>query len=351
MEMPIRPNHGSSEDWEHMDDQGETPSDILRRLEALVTHPREELGIEIKGWLDLDNKVEQADMAKALLALANSGGGFVLCGFTEVDNEYVPTTPRPSDLSKYSQDAINGIVQSYAHPPFHCQVYHVRHPDTGLTYPVVRVPGGHRTPIRSQRDGPEQKHVRMNTYYIRRPGPKSEAPQTAQEWDDLIARCIRAAREELLDSIRHILTGYGGQEPSGTPSPANPETMTDNQLTSWIEQCLERFEALCREELVGEEPSRYAHGTWLVAYSVSGQFERPDLSRFMQIVREVQGHETGWPPWWVPNREDWRPHPYNGVIECWMREDHDKTHEGASSDFWRASPQTADVPVAWLPGR
>src|SRR5260370_41892753 len=97
----------------------------------------------------------------------------------------------------YSQDCINGIVAGYADPVFHCEVDHVPRA-MDQAYPLVRVPGRHRVPIRSKRDDPERKHVRINTYYIRRPGPASEPPQSAREWDELIRRCVLSAREELL---------------------------------------------------------------------------------------------------------------------------------------------------------
>ena len=47
----------------------------------------------------------------------------------------------------------------------------------------------------------------MNSTYIRRPGPKSEAPQSAQEWDDLFARCLAGRKDELLEGIRNTLSG------------------------------------------------------------------------------------------------------------------------------------------------
>jgi hypothetical protein len=52
-----------------------------RQLESLTRNPREELGVELKGWLDLSQGEHRADLAKALMALTNHGGGYVLLGY------------------------------------------------------------------------------------------------------------------------------------------------------------------------------------------------------------------------------------------------------------------------------
>lgn len=47
------------------------------RLADLLLDPREALDVEIKGWLDLAGSDEhKATLAKAILALANHGGGY-----------------------------------------------------------------------------------------------------------------------------------------------------------------------------------------------------------------------------------------------------------------------------------
>ncbi|MEW6771698.1 MAG: RNA-binding domain-containing protein [Bacillota bacterium] len=302
----------------------------LRQLRLLVDFPREELDIEIKGWLDLSSEQDRANLAKAIIAIANSGGGFILCGFQDEGGSWKPAYPRPGSLDSYSQDNINGIVQRYAEPAFHCSVHHVERSDTKEYFPVIIVPGNHTVPIRAKRDGPDLAHIRQNVYYIRRPGPNSEPPQTAREWDELIGRCIRAAKEELLEDIRQIIYGV-----SRTASSTTGEDAFD-KLRQWEKGCLERWEQLVKERLSEEKPSRYEHGIWTVSYLVEGTFEPPALEEFRDILDRARGHETGWPPWWVPTRKEIAPYPYEGTIECWLGE---PGKEAAYSDFWRASPQ------------
>lgn len=313
-----------------------------RRLQDLLSRAHEELDTELKGWLNLSLEEHKANLAQAMLALANHGGGFVLIGFTKKNGSWEPLEPRPSDLDSYSQDCINDIVQRYAEPPFHCTVHHVAHPQNGKLFPIVIVPGHHRVPIRAKRHGPNEEHIHQNAYYIRRPGPKSESPQSGREWDELISRCVMAARDDLLERIREILQG-------GHPAAQNKEEDENRALHEWIDRSIDRFDSLVAENLQDEKPSRYSRGIWYVAYSIRGISSSMALSEFLNVLRKTRGHETGWPPWWVPSREEIAPYPYNGVVECWLRElrspsifeptRSDVFQYSGHSDFWRASPK------------
>lgn len=305
-----------------------TNGESLRRLSDLVTYPQEDLGTELKGWLDLNDELHRANLAKAMMALANHGGGYVLIGFAERDGQWVPDEPRPDDLGAYSVDACNGIVARYAEPQFHCEVHHPARNDSGLKFPVIKVPGGQRVPIRAKSDDPERRHVRQHDYYIRRPGPKSEAPLSGQEWDDLIRRCVQAGREELAEDFRRILHGSGGL--STPPGPAA------NELDLWEKESEERWMALVTEDRFPSiHQSPYAFGTWIVSYDVLGEFRQPSLGELVDILSRVSGHESGWPPWWYPTRADIAPYPYLGSIECWLIK---AGSDPAYADFWRASP-------------
>ena len=144
-----------------------------RRLESLTRNPREDLEVELKGWLDLSQGEHKADLVKAILALANHGGGYVLIGYDDATRGPLPQNV--GSMGEYDQDTVNGIVHRYADPQIHVRVEHA--PDgNGDDHPVIVVPGGHSVPVRCKRDGPNGAHVRQHAYYIRRPGPTSEQP-------------------------------------------------------------------------------------------------------------------------------------------------------------------------------
>ena len=90
-------------------------------------------------------------------------------------------------------------------------------------------------------------------------------------------------------------------------------------------------------EVKPEDRQRYAKGTWVVGYAVIGEIKERTLTVFLELLKAVKGHETGWPPWWVPTREEIKPYKYDDLIECWLWETH--FDDAAHSDFWRASPQ------------
>src|SRR5450631_4406259 len=120
-----------------------------RNLADLLVDPHETLEIELKEWLDLAaNTSHGALLAKALIALANHGGGYVIMGFTETDQGVAPAPNRPENLSAFTPDTINAAVLAYAEPVFHCDVNILVAP-SGLRYPIVTVPGGHHVPIRA----------------------------------------------------------------------------------------------------------------------------------------------------------------------------------------------------------
>jgi len=182
--------------WSIREDRKYEMDSSLRRLESLSRNPREDLEVELKGWLDLNQGEHKADLVKAILALANHGGGYVLIGY---DDATRGPAPRPASVtSGYDQDTVNGIVRRYADPQLHVQVE--RAPDANDDeHPVIIVPGGHSVPVRCKKDGPNGAHVRQHAIYIRRPGPASEEPQTAQEWQELIRRCVLNDRDNLLE--------------------------------------------------------------------------------------------------------------------------------------------------------
>ena len=303
----------------------------LRNLEELITYPREALEIEIKPWLDLTSNEDKANLAQAILALANHGGGFVILGFKENDNSWEPDGNRPSDFRYYNQDIVNGIVQSYAEPSFHCELHLVMHKETNELFPIIKVPGGHKVPIRAKRDGPEMKHVRHNVYYIRRPGPKSEPPQTAQEWDEFINRCVRANKEQMINQFREILYGI-----TPVQSKKIERDYSSQNFIEFIDKAKKRWQYLVKNELTNENPNRYSNGVWIVSYQIIGNIQPLSLPEFKANIELVKGHETGWPPWWSPTKKEIAPYIYDDLVECWLKDTH--FSDGAYSDFWRASP-------------
>jgi hypothetical protein len=301
-----------------------------QRLGDLLVVPREDLDCEIKSWLNLaDCGDDKATFAKAVIALANHGGGFIIFGLVETETGFVEAEGRPATLDRYSQDLLNGIVHNYCDPALHCAVQLVVAP-SGALHPVVAVPGGHRVPVRAKRAGPNGNTVLNNAIYVRKPGPRSEIPMSAQDWDALLARCLLNRRDEMFDQIRDLISGA---VPQVAPMPV------PDRLKDWMARSRTRWEHLTAALPVGTGP-RMPHGRYAFAYEIVGEPKPVTLAELPDVLRASIVRHTGWPPFWVPTRQDIAPYPLDGAIECWLGGGNDASlaeRDAAHSDFWRVS--------------
>lgn len=301
---------------------------LTRHLPEMVAYPLETTEREYKSWLDLNGDQHRAIVAKSLIAHANSGGGFLIFGFREGENGLDPDPARPADLSMFSHDVINAIVARFAEPPFHCDVTCVAHPSSGEVFPVVVVPGGHTSPIRAKRSGPDGQHIGINSYYIRRPGPASEQPQSGREWDELIRRCVLSDRDRLVGQFRRLI-----QLPD-VLSNEGAELGLAAVLDDWSSASDARWEEVVVANL--GDLSRFEHGTYTITYCLNELTTDVEVSTLLEALRAAEGPETGWPMWLTGGNQDLRPYPFDGVVECWLGAG-TMFADAAHSDFWRAS--------------
>ena len=301
----------------------------IRELQPLISEPREDLGVEYKDWLDLTTNEHKATLAKAAIALANHGGGFIVIGFAEQGAELY-SQARLSNISEITQDAVNAVIRRYATPEFHCRVDCITHPKTGVAHPVITVPGNLTVPVMSMRDCP--KVIDKNRCYIRKPGPRSEEPQTSEEWRELINRCIRAGREDMLEAIRSIV--------SGRVEILNPAPNALDELRAYCDEARERWKKLVDEE-PKNSPARFPHGYYEMGFSLVGAAPANGLAEIknrLAIARNIR--LTGWPTFLEFSNPEWAPYAHKNFVEAWIgRPVHADSmeREPARSDFWRVS--------------
>lgn len=301
----------------------------VQELEPLVAEPREDLGTEYKDWLDLTRNEHRATLAKAAIALVNHGGGFITLGFEETTSG-LQSHDRPSDIPEITQDAVNAAIRRYASPEFHCELHSIPHPTTGVTHPVVVVPGTMTEPVMSKRDCVGV--ISQNKCYIRKPGPRSEEPQTGEEWRTLLNRCVRAGREDMLEAIRSIV--------SGRIEPATVALNAIADLRSFSEAARCRWQELTAEE-PSDAPPRFPHGCYEMAFSLLGATPANGLATLQERLRQARRIKlTGWTPFLEMGTPEWAPYPHENFVEAWIgRAASDRSPRTAShSDFWRASP-------------
>ena len=81
------------------------------RLQDLLAYPREDLDKELKSWLNLSQNDDKANIAQAILALANHGGGYILIGFVKEEDNWVPAEPRPSNLTRFWSESVRSLTK------------------------------------------------------------------------------------------------------------------------------------------------------------------------------------------------------------------------------------------------
>jgi hypothetical protein len=303
-------------------------------LVDLLAEPRETLDVEIKEWLDVGgNKDHRAALAKEIIALANHGGGFVLIGFEESpDGTFAPSASRPPDLKSWSQDNVQGIVARYVDPPFQCKVEHLNPPLHAARFPVIVVPGGHGVPVRAKSGSPDGRTLAPGRVYVRRPGPCSEDPQSASEWDTLFERIVHNRRAELLDAMRSIMEGV-------IPRAVAPPAEAPDRLETFISEGIQRW----RERVAGLPASaanpRFILGHYDCAFELDGEFPRQPLSKLRDTIRTSVRNHTGWPAFGGTYHGRFPAQPISRAVEYWRAPNEDGTYEAPHRhDFWRISP-------------
>lgn len=303
--------------------------DINSRFEDWLLNPAEGLDFEVKSWLDLLNDGGEArgTVAKALIALENHGGGFLLIGFKENDEKrLVPDGNRPENLEQYGSDSINAIIKKCAEPVFHVDVTFQKHPESGEDFPLVRVRGTSRVPVRSC-SGTPKNSLRNDTYYIRRPGPASEPPKDGTEWEQFIRRCVLNQRAEIVEILRSFIPNVA----SGSIQALADERFSLNKF------CTDSYARwdLINSSLPDNHPSKIKYGTFSFGCQIIGNSKKLSPSEILSAVERLKKY-TGWPIFVALHQKDTSPYFVNGCVEASLV--NIKYPSSAHADFWRIHP-------------
>lgn len=301
--------------------------DINARFEDWLLSPAESLDFEVKGWLDMEDTESQGLVAKALIALENHGGGFLLFGYTEnAEKKLVAHGPRPTSLKPYLTDALNAIVKKRAEPSFHVEVSLQKHPESGEEYPLVRVPGTSKVPVRSD-SATAGGSLKQHVYYIRASGPESRGPVDGSEWDALLRRAVLNQREEIVSVLRAYLPSAGGI----ALLQAAPDQETLKQFAG---AATARWKAL-NESLPKDHPALIKLGHFSFAARVLGKAKGLTAAKVLALNEGAKKY-TGWPTFVTLHQEATKPKLVDDCIEAWLA--HTKYPDVGHADFWRIHP-------------
>jgi hypothetical protein len=178
------------------------------QAEELVAHPSEGLNVELKNWLDPVKPDHRAKIARALLALRNRNGGWLLIGFDDSTLAAAPAAPA-DPRSDYHPDVIQGLVTKHASEPFQVSVDFVDR--DGKSHPVFFVEPGVRTPVAVKSAIQDQSGKELLKFgevpfrTLRANGTASTASAKPEDWPDIVEICFENREADVGRFIRRHL--------------------------------------------------------------------------------------------------------------------------------------------------
>ena len=152
-------------------------------IRALVAQPRESLAVEVKNWLDLSDSAHKAKIIKALIALRNFNGGYLILGFD--DPTMQPSqNPQYDPIVMYSADAIQTLISKYVSESFEVTVEFEER--DGVKHPVFIVPAGVKSPVAVKADLKDGQKALLSEHevYVRSLNSNNIASSTKALWKD-----------------------------------------------------------------------------------------------------------------------------------------------------------------------
>lgn len=211
------------------------PADAAASRQRLLTSPGERQDIDYKSSMPFGDDGEfSLKLIRHIQGMANAGGGWLVIGFTERDEQgWVPDPDHSTDIcGSYDPTLLSQKVNSYVErgQQVRLSVYLETHPDTGLLYPEIRVEGFERIPFvcRSNKPDNGERILRQGAVFLRRPGAETSEVSKPQDWEDLINRCVRLRRDEYLTEFGALLERM--------TSPTTGSESAVEQLNEWTAQ-------------------------------------------------------------------------------------------------------------------
>lgn len=295
------------------------------RIQELVSRPSESLSVELKRWIDPTSPEGMAKIVRAVLALRNYGGGYLIVGF---DNETLQPDVKnvPAEVrSAFHIDNIQGLISRFSSEPFEITV---EFPEReGQVYPVIVVPPGVKTPVAAKSDllNGGTKLVSTDDVYVRSLRANNTPSTTKAGWKDwptIVEVCFDNREADIGRFLRRHLSGLKPETfrefATAMAKGIEPETSVEDLLKEYLQEGAKRFQKVMEERAV-KLPD---HGTWEVAMAILGQVPAHSASQqFLNLLDSNNPNYTGWPVW-LDSRgfsdERARPYVFEGVWEAFI---------------------------------
>lgn len=170
-------------------------------------------------------------LVKDILALANSGGGYIVIGVSETNGGFEFDGLNGAELETWETTRLGNTVRNYADPHVSLRV---RKPECdGKRFAVITVDGFRRTPHICKKDYERggKTILSVPSLYVRTVTCESRPFQSADELSEVIDRAARTRQDEMLTGIRSILQG------ASTPTSEDARVAFEAQ----VDECLQEM--------------------------------------------------------------------------------------------------------------
>ena len=275
------------------------------QIRSLLHRPSEGLQVEVMNWLDPRTSESVASIIKAIFAIRNRNGGFLVIGF---DNDTL--LPDKYDLdesaeSLYHIDDIQRIVSRYATASFEVAV--ALGDRDGQVHPVIVVPEGVRVPVIVKRElivNGGKKLLRVGDIYFRTlqsNGTPSSARILPADFPELLEICFENREADIGRFLRRHLPGVDGRAVEallGTGGAAPPQRLRERSFTL-IEEATEAFQVAVAQHDQAAEFNEVKEALTMRVGLVLDPAKSDELPtrEFMNKVSASNPEYTGWPAW------------------------------------------------------
>jgi hypothetical protein len=291
-------------------------TDNQENLRRILRKGYETKDFDYKGpvqW-DASDKKDRCELVKDILAMANTLGGHIVIGVSEVPNGWNWEGVSDAQSKTFDSTKINAFVQTYSDPPINTRVHKVQ--DAGKNYVIIEVPRFPDTPHICQKAFPDVLADRA--LYVRTDNNESAPVRSSADFRIIIGRAVQNKSDELLQSIRSVIKGSVGT--SATTSP--------DEFGKQIAGCREIF--VKRNPLPNEEFHFFLETAFIPANFVARRF---DVSRLRKTLIDASVDFIGKPFLFTDMNQ---PNLLNvfedGLESLWYTDD---LFGGKVLDFWR----------------
>jgi hypothetical protein len=229
------------------------------------------------GW-NTQDKGGCCELVKDIMAMANTEGGYIVIGVSEIDSGFQLDGVSPEQAGTFESSQICRFVQNYSDPPINVRVQKVKHVD--LLFVILEVPRFSDTPHICQKAFPDV--LRERELYVRTDNNESAPIKSSSDFRALIESAIRNRTDSLLSSFRAILTGATIRENS-TPT-------AEDEFREQIERARESFD---RRNPLAEK--RYTYFVETVFQPKEFDQYRFPKNRLEAAAQRAHADFTGWP--------------------------------------------------------